>query len=974
MFLSVFLVLTVWVRPSYEESYNPYFWEIDTFGTDWEHWWDGGGIGNYSGGDIVTLQYLFSDIGYEHYTIDKDVHINLNETGYRVIAKVKSYGKTNIDLYFHILKPNSETWDLKSIGRVNYTEWTTLYADLSQYENGVIEKVFLKIDDYYQDASNEYGYGYCDYIVFSEGLLDIKNAYLNVTEVLPNQYFRCNFNVYWRNNTIPLENFKVEVYINDSYVRTVTNENYVDLRLTEYTSYASGKAGPHWVTLHEGNYVVKLVAVDTEDSTYKYKIPGLTPELTVRCTQSYDGYAFNSTSGERSFLSLFENVVVLFAFFFTIGYLLIRITGVDRFLSSNFFVRLPFYLIVGMSGTIITLHIVAWVLIDQHVLMMLFLTCLSSSLILYLKKRGKLDFEQIKFSQLRHNLVRLDYALPLALFLFSLFYFLRVAHDMIVIPIADPFSHSMTTSLILYNKRIPTTHLPILDFPYIFWYYPRGLHLLSSVVSLLTGTYPAQAYPLFAAFISMLMPSLLYSVTYIKTKSPIVATISFLMAYIIPGMQFIFDPSHDLLISNIINGTYACHLGNLLLISTFGIAVCLDPFPHSSELKFFSQPWLRLYAISAVSVILSYYPYAFFVIIYPLFRFLFSLLKGIFWKRHVRDLLSPRNLVYLCFIIFMGFALVNVFSTLYPLVIDILFPFGMYPPGYYLELHYFFSNENGIIILASSLMILAFLLKKKHHSLVLAYLSLFVPSMLALRESFFVNYLWIITPDRIIIPLTALSYVSFSVGVHFFLIRIGEGRKSSRQRTMLNLINRSKLKAAFLCLLAASILSVHLSFVPSAYMWASPVGADFEALEWIVKNTAPEDLVLTDRSFEGFGLQAFRPQNAVYVYWLESRAWRPARARLTLYTNRSIECRQILEDPLNYALMKHLITKYQIKYVYISSNPFYRDYDAGGVDEYRNVYRKWEQPEYVRIFDRNPWLQVVFRGRNVRVYKTFIVP
>lgn len=83
-------------------------------------------------------------------------------------------------------------------------------------------------------------------------------------------------------------------------------------------------------------------------------------------------------------------------------------------------------------------------------------------------------------------------------------------------PAGDAVIHSTYTSLAIYQNHIPTSLLPLRDQPLS---YPLGYHVFSANISLLMHLNPGETVFVLASYIVALIGLLLFSLTYLLTKS-----------------------------------------------------------------------------------------------------------------------------------------------------------------------------------------------------------------------------------------------------------------------------------------------------------------------------------------------------------------------------------------------------------------------------------------------------------------------
>jgi hypothetical protein len=217
--------------------------------------------------------------------------------------------------------------------------------------------------------------------------------------------------------------------------------------------------------------------------------------------------------------------------------------------------------------------------------------------------------------------------------------------------------------------------------------------------------------------------------------------------------------------------------------------------------------------------------------------------------------------------------------------------------------------------------------------------------------------------------LACLSWVMFPILLDFLLkIRNREGtfislKLAGRHVGRIKIRSFRYLTEFFAIILIISIfaptLNSHFSLniltSPSTNYFLKQSGftSDFEALEWIDRNIPPEDLILNDFSFSSFYLLSFSYRNVTTFYQSHSKA--------------TIDSFQVWRKPEDSNFLRLMIEKYDVKYIFVTSEPRFFDYLYKGPAEY--TVKFYTPSEYIDIFDSYPFLTPIFRQGESVIYK-----
>lgn len=637
---------------------------------------------------------------------------------------------------------------------------------------------------------------------------------------------------------------------------------------------------------------------------------------------------------------------------FPMGHLLLSLIESKDFSSLSFFVKMPVYTAVGIGGSVVVLSLAGYLLINLYVIALV----AGSFWLLFIFKRKT----RIKARLLNHKITWKS-LVPLLLFLLSLVHFVRIAYEMGGwAPPGDPVWHALRVSIIKnYQNLAPRNIVSPWDVA-LSAYYPSGFNVLSVVVSFLTGVFPGEAILIVATGIAALIPSLLYSVVYTKTRSLLSSLIVFLMAYIAPGLDPLSMRSLSLFASYL-QGVYTSFFGVLLALTFFCIIVCFDDFPRNTMIT--SRKYLAIILILGLAIFLTYYPFLQFLIIYLLARAFFLLLprmKRVFASNKIPSALGS------VLIVFVLVAFVSQYGFLYwqlrSYALRITWT-EKWLDTFWVPFNFLYLNVNGLLILLSLFLMPILLMKRQYQQLILLFLCSAALFLFSTERELYVNFLWMTTPVRTLIPLVTLSYIVTSVSLNYILANLARNAQRIAWFKMQKPNKRQLIRVIVACLvLALLIFLTHPNFVLQPSNGSRPIGDDYAAMVWIHQNVPDQDLVLNDISMIGLFLPSFSLKN---VTFLPERDWP------TPVLERMLELFPIFENPENISYVEHTLRKYSVRYVFISSSKTYYDFWHG---------YEWSPPikhrkptdEIIASFDSyTGLLSMVFgnENQNVRVYK-----
>jgi len=135
--------------------------------------------------------------------------------------------------------------------------------------------------------------------------------------------------------------------------------------------------------------------------------------------------------------------------------------------------------------------------------------------------------------------------------------------------------------------------------------------------------------------------------------------------------------------------------------------------------------------------------------------------------------------------------------------------------------------------------------------------------------------------------------------------------------------------------------------------------SNFEALEWIDENISPEDLILNDLAYSSLYLSSFSKKNMAFVY----------QAYWTNPSEQILDFSQVWRYPKNSTFLKMIIEKYDVKYIFVSSEPRFYDFIFSKKDVVEYTHKFYTPFEYITIFNNYLFIAPIFRRGESVIYR-----
>lgn len=653
-------------------------------------------------------------------------------------------------------------------------------------------------------------------------------------------------------------------------------------------------------------------------------------------------------------ISAIFNIGLLCLFSFFLGYLILLLIKPKRLLNLPFFVRLPIYLTLGLLTLTILLFITSLVRINGYTLIAI--TLLSLPPIFYYRLKSKSEKET------ETDFISLDNIVPAALFIITFLYFSNAIAIFEWPPPGDVFNHGLFTSILVSNRKTSFTmgqYAPSLPLPPLLSL--SGLHVLSATLSMFTGVFPGEAVFIVGGTIVILIPMLLYSLTYILTRSKLLSLLTFLSTFLIGiGLE-------EWVFGYFYNGPYPNLFGFLaiLLFLTYPIA--------SSEIQVERKQSTHETALTLLIIlgVLLVYP------VFVIFILLYFLVSALYEEKVIttfKDIVKKRKNVFLLLLfsttilLFVALSITTnqeLFQVLQGMTLHLSKVYGRL--GYAIYTPIFYTSTIGVTILIAGIVSILFAIKHFYSKLALFYLVVFVPVMLSLHPDLFPLFSYIL-PNRSLMICSLVSWVILAVLLCqvFADSRHVSKRIAFKNRSYITQTNPNKIIAVFLIvsLVFTPSLFSTLTFEPAhRYSWLMRHGFanDYDVLLWVNENVRPADLIMNDYSYTSRYLLSFSIKNVTAKHYFNSDFER----------TRALDVEEFWKKPMDIARFLNLIEKYNISYVLITSELGCRiPKDIGGSSKY--IAKPYSPAMYKALFDDSPLLELMFEKGNASIYKISI--
>jgi hypothetical protein len=631
--------------------------------------------------------------------------------------------------------------------------------------------------------------------------------------------------------------------------------------------------------------------------------------------------------------------VYLYGLSFIVGYFLFDNTPVRHYSMPT---MLAIFTATGICILMLVSYVIAFMLIHWSVLIIPLFLIIPVITFKLLASRTRINVK-ISVKALLKNLI------IVILNIIPLMYFIIATNTMKWPMPGDLIGHGLYISLLRYNRRLTFLFEPLS--PYSD-YYPRGFHVFVANLAELTGLYSGEAVLVTGAFLSSLMPPLLFSLTYIATKSMILSLIPYLVSFHIHSAKNL----EMWVFGYLYNGPYPCFTSILYYVL---LACLIVIFRESRSIRI-------LFLLSLVLIqLFSTYP-NFFITATPIILLLMrdSLLhfiKKSKWMILFYVFLTITVLPTICFV-----------ATFY---LNKYMAEGM-SASFKINPIYFSDWSTWLMLLAVPMGIYL-LFKNRSVDVPTIFLVTFLLNAISINNEAY-RFLSLILPSRLIIVSWILSWVVISIFISTLLRRVEYyldskerktnimpyiiwGKRSAKIDLSQKYLKILILKLSVIVLVLAMVypsLYQHFSLSTATYCaWYSRSSSfpyDYNASAWISQNIPPDELILNDMSYSGLYLPSYTFKNIIFHYFIHPSEYNEARL-IWLHAD-------------NETLVRNILKKLNIKWIYTTSEWSYLDlWMYGGSGKY--VGKPFKPAKYIEIFDNYSFLKKRYQCGNSAVYE-----
>jgi hypothetical protein len=286
------------------------------------------------------------------------------------------------------------------------------------------------------------------------------------------------------------------------------------------------------------------------------------------------------------------SMLLQFIVYFAPGYLLLE----RQLKSLSFVIKLPLYFSVGMLVVTIILSLIGIFYFWEYSLFVIGTVSYIIILIRFLFFGGGERPIGRLVATVRSQL----YPSPIISFIVFSFVISIFAHisGYLKWPVpGDATVHGFLTNLLINNHALQTTLAPVA--PSLLWDSPFGFHVIAANLSLAFDIFPGASIFVFATTIIALILMLVYSVTYILTRSVIFSLLALMSGFYVSSISNL----EYWLIGYYYNGPYPSLFGYLILLVYLAVQLTV-PFADGKRT---ANYWI-LSLISLVGMVIIYPP------------------------------------------------------------------------------------------------------------------------------------------------------------------------------------------------------------------------------------------------------------------------------------------------------------------------------------------------------------------------------
>lgn len=635
------------------------------------------------------------------------------------------------------------------------------------------------------------------------------------------------------------------------------------------------------------------------------------------------------------------------------GYIITRWLLDEHLKSYPPLLALIFFISIGSIGLVPIYYLIILVRLSPITPITLFIIPVISIFFIWGKKSPLFSWK---------DWLSLNNIIPLLLFLPVFFYFVNTVNCKFWPPAGDIMvNHGPLVSLIEYNMKLPTTINPIA--PEALITYPPGMHVVIATLNTILNEYPARAVFLFGAAVTILIPFLVYSFTFVLTRSGLFSVISLFSVF------YIHHPPWHLatwVVGYFYNGPYS-NLFGFLIVLVYANIVALSIKQNKNS---FNIKGTIVGGILSILALLLVYPsfavlilaHLFLLVIYHRSVF-FEILSKIN-KIYTNKIYVVLIIIFTISLIYLLIAQLNIWERFWYILDKFVEPvnpvLGMYKQygkeSYFIPTHFFtiFLIMGITIGLISSITLI--ISRTKYFHVATFYLVIAIPTLLSLVQDI-LPYVFIILPRRSLIILQLLWLPLFFVIFTLLIKKHARRIKSKPLISKLLIIVANVMILVIFLNIFTPYISGEVNNKLAVFSHSPTFSDDFEALQWIDRNVSSNELILNDFSYSSIYLISLSIKNSTYCRW-----------SIVYYNERAKELWTVWEEPHDSQKVFNVIKKYNVSYI-LSTSEWGNLSEIGLGGDNRYHAKPYSPSEYARLFDTYPFFKKIFTKGDTRVYK-----
>jgi hypothetical protein len=534
----------------------------------------------------------------------------------------------------------------------------------------------------------------------------------------------------------------------------------------------------------------------------------------------------------------------------------------------------------------------------------------------------------------------------------------------------DARHYGFQTSLLRYNGRNTMDLSPYSD---KYGWGERGVSIIAANIAEVSGILNGKAIMVAGALAVILVPISLYAIMFSLTNKNSLSIIAALLSfnvYNVPYGMSIWD--------RFFTGNYGNVYGFFFLL--LYIWFLLNS----------SQDEDKQFFLSVFFLIVSYFVYLGYLLHMLLFTFFLTFAK-IVKRRTVSldDCIKVAILIFPIFFVIM-LSLWPTMSNLFPRELKLFlwpvldrfstnrlerFPQSIENPDYALNLSYFTQSVESILLIPSMIGAIISIFKKDNFRNMFSYFYIFISIIVTFYALSGLERALYFAPKRTALVANCLTYLMSLQLLYYYSDRFNlpkmEVKKFKILFIRLYITNKMALLNLCILLLLTSLgifsLIPHLTYSypqnKSYYVYSPCFKPNFKAALWIYEHATSTDLILDDMSFTGSIILSMGVFNLTYA---EPISYLPG------YRERAIDLWYVWINPYDEISIRRLLLKYNVTYILSDA-----DWKILGLNMPELKYvtkRDWLKKPYSpseisMIFDSYPFLEIVFKEGDARIYK-----